>query len=413
MTDSQSICSGSFLVHKPTPSVVDEPSVVSDLDPMCAESPAETNQMTQEKKSPAMVALTGVIAVCCIIGVVMIGVLISTVNSTNMAPTIIVGGSTESAPSMGSTTSSVAGPDVPDTVPSVVSGDNYCAGKNPNIPNLECIIDEMTNPAVGPQAGSNITRGYKGEMDVEYEPITTPYYQAGLCPVNVHWHLGAEHYSLGEFDENGKGIREIEWYLEGGKNSEDDMGSFQCYHYDETDPKFTKQYDWKHCVGMEVGQTYEVHWPHSAAGACGTPNQYQTPFYDGVFCRGGIISLAPLNTYQKIGVQSQVYTIVNDEAYYNPDMIRGMIVDGEYGADVAKYTGSTTGTSRDNTICSRYTPITWQVDRKCHLISASSFDKMCANMKAQTDDMSMDVYPHGSRELVADHLAANNLVRRD
>eukprot|EP00959_Pyramimonas_sp_CCMP1952_P361950 7580033-Pyramimonas_sp.AAC.1 len=25
----------------------------------------------------------------------------------------------------------------------------------------------------------------------------------------------------------------------------------------------------------------QVHWPHSAAGACGTPNQYQTPFYDG------------------------------------------------------------------------------------------------------------------------------------
>ena len=40
-------------------------------------------------------------------------------------------------------------------------------------------------------------------------------------------------------------------------------------------------------------------------------------------------------------------------------------------------------------------------------------DKLCKDMLSQRDDMSMDVYPHGSRELVADHLAANNLVRRD
>merc|ERR1712061_688625 len=74
--------------------------------------------------------------------------------------------------------------------------------------------------------------------------------------------------------------------------------------------------------------------------------------------------------------------------------MRGWIVDGDYGLDIAKYTGSTTGTTRNNEICSRYTPITWQVDRKCHLISASSFDKMCADMKAQRDDMSKDLYAH-------------------
>merc|ERR1711918_268302 len=119
-------------------------------------------------------------------------------------------------------------------------------------------------------------------------------------------------------------------------------------------------------------------------------------------------TLDPLNTFEKIGVQSQTFTIVNDEHYYYPDLIRGMIVDGEMGSDIAKYTGSTTGTSRDNEVCSRYTPITWQVDRKCHMISASTFDKMCADMKAQRDDMSSDLHAHGSRELVADHLAANN-----
>merc|ERR1712107_624253 len=80
------------------------------------------------------------------------------------------------------------------------------------------------------------------------------------------------------------------------------------------------------------------------------------------------------------GVQGQVFTIINDEAYYYPELARGMIVDSEndeMGIDVAVYTGSTTGTTRNNRRCSAYAPITWQVDRKCHLISASSLTR-CA-----------------------------------
>jgi len=34
---------------------------------------------------------------------------------------------------------------------------------------------------------------------------------------------------------------------------------------------------------------------------------------------------------------------------------------------------------------------------------------MCADMKAQRDDMSEDIHPHGARKLVNDSLAANNL----
>merc|ERR1712050_499719 len=104
-------------------------------------------------------------------------------------------------------------------------------------------------------------------------------------------------------------------------------------------------------------------------------------------------------------------------------MIRGMITgvtrtidgmafpnfwDNSANADIAKYTGSTTGTTRSNTMCSQYTPITWQVDRKCHLISASAFDKMCADMKLQRDDMSGDLVAPGSRMVVSNNLAANN-----
>jgi len=298
-----------------------------------------------------------------------------------------------------------------------MAGANPCAGARPYdaapgdgyFHNTNCTLASGVIDVLE-QAGADVTAGYVGGFDTgTREPITDPYWKAGLCPVNVHWHLGAEHRSAGEFDEAGTGP-----VAHRRRTSATDpvrLG-FQCHKYDAHNPQYTTPYDWEHCVGMEVGQTYEVHWPHSAAGACGTPNQYQTPFYDGVFCTPGIISLSPLNTFEKIGVQSQVFTIVNDESYYYPDLIRGMIVDGTtYGHDVAKYTGSTTGTTRNNEVCSRYTPITWQVDRKCQLISASSFDKMCLDMKAQRDDMSGDLYAHGSRELVANHLAANNHQR--
>jgi hypothetical protein len=279
--------------------------------------------------------------------------------------------------------------------------DNTCAGKKVDFPNVDCV--HLTGP--GPQAGGNVTKGYVGKFETESVPLDSDYWKNSMCAVNVHWHLGTEHYSVGEYDESGDGpngnadppTRRL---------GEDVRGGFRCHHYNATDAKFTAEYEWKYCKDMKVGETYEVHWPHSAAGACGTVNQYQTPFYDGVFCTDGVLDLATLP--QQVGVQGQIFTIVNDESYYYPDMIRGWIVDGEYGEDIHYYTGSTTGTSRNNEICSQYTPITWQVDRKCHMISASSFDKMCYDMMNQRDDMSDDLHAHGSRELVIDELVANN-----
>ena len=93
-------------------------------------------------------------------------------------------------------------------------------------------------------------------------------------------------------------------------------------------------------------------------------------------------------------------------------MMKGALSGGDFWSDVAMYTGSTTGTSRDNQICSRYTPITWQVDRKCHMISASSFDKLCADMKKIADDMSGDLYAHGARETVSTSMVADNQQSR-
>ena len=263
---------------------------------------------------------------------------------------------------------------------------NPCAGTKLQIDDFDCVVNGVVQ-ALG-QAGTDVSVGYTGNLDMGNRvPVTQPFWLQGICPVNVHWHLGAEHRSYGQYDENGTGPEVAD------NNNEDNQRALsgevrlglRCYHYDEADAKFTTEYEWKHCIGMEVGETYEVHWPHSLAGACGTVNQYQAPFYDGVFCNADRLNLEILE--QQVGVQAQVFTIVNDEGYYFPDLMKGMIVDEALGmgTQVTKYTGSTTGTSRNNEICSGYTPITWQVDRKCHLISASTFDKMCADMKMQRD----------------------------
>jgi hypothetical protein len=290
---------------------------------------------------------------------------------------------------------------------------NVCAGKKLALDNKVCV------DLNAPQAGANVTKGYVGNLDVgDIEPNTKQYFQSSMCPVNVHWHLGTEHYSAGEYDEGGDGPHgnqpRPDWANRDLAEGEVRDG-FRCHHYDAEDPKFTTPYNWQHCEGMEVGETYEVHWPHSAAGACGTVNQYQSPFYDGVFCNldmdgltGLLETAGPQGIASAVGVHGQIFTIVNDEEYYYGDMIRGMIVDGDMGKDIHYYTGSTTGTSRDNEMCSSYAPITWQVDRKCHMISASSFDKLCYDMKMQRDDMSGDLHAHGSRELVHDDWAANN-----
>ena len=288
-----------------------------------------------------------------------------------------------------------------------------------------------------------MTEGYVGGFDAKSRvPITQKYSDAGLCAVNVHWHLGAEHLSVGAngYDTHGSGPagtgshRMLAAAAAAAAAASGDASAvsttrprasdptapvrqgYQCSHYKTMTAPQKVEYDWKYCEHMHVGETYEVHWPHSAAGACGTQWQMQSPFYEGVFCRDGIITIAPLNTFEKIGVQGQVFTIVNDDdpALYVDNLIEGMIVNEatNHGTDMGIYTGSTTGTSRDNEVCSRYTPITWQVDRKCHKISASSFDKMCKDMLAQKADMHSDVHPHGARALSAHTLVANNQQSR-
>jgi len=302
-----------------------------------------------------------------------------------------------------------------------MTGTNPCAGKKlsatvPALNNKDCWKTDGVRNAIE-QAGGDVSEGYQGTLNSSVIPIKTHYYKTALCPVNVHWHLGAEHRSAGQFDEEGtspeNGLAPEDENPEDARRLAAARYGYACRHYKKDDARFNTNYTWKYCQGMHVGETYEVHWPHSALGACGTPYQYQDPFYDGVFCHAtaeAVGKLSQQDIASNVGVQGQVFTIINDEDYYYPELIRGMIVDAEkfMGTNITAYTGSTTGTSRNNKVCSAYAPITWQVDRVCHLISASSFDKMCADMLQMRDDMSGDIHPHGARELVWKNLTANN-----
>ena len=116
-----------------------------------------------------------------------------------------------------------------------------------------------------------------------------------MCPVNVHWHLGAEHTSYGEYTvehsaggKNGPSTAKYDARQPAGRKLLAASGGTtylggRCTKYDSLTADQKKDYDWKYCKNMVVGETYEVHWPHSAAGDCGTKWQYQTPFYDGAW----------------------------------------------------------------------------------------------------------------------------------
>lgn len=335
--------------------------------------------------------------------------------------------------------------------------------------NAAC-FDDNQDVTANPQAGADVTPGIydmsTNLIDAASMPAVQVDFENGeypMCAVNVHWHLGAEHRSTGQYDETGTGPADHTRRKLSGETETTRLGH-QCHHYDDTMAKFTTevrlalakspacllllalelappyhpappppflgweaephtlwwQYEWEHCVDMKVGETYEVHWPHSAAGDCGTKWQHQTPFYDGVLCINAAIEMIvagdiPMN--KAVGVEAQVFTITNDVDSHADDLaidLNGAVKMTGTWDDVAMYTGSTTGTSRDNEICSKYSPITWHVDRTCHMISAKKFDALCKMMQDNSatnggDDMSDDLYAHGARETVLEVLTASNI----
>ena len=180
-----------------------------------------------------------------------------------------------------------------DTAKTTLAGTNVCAGAKPTSgwDNMACYVDSVAT--LIEQAGGDVTMNGDGTFTQggndagDVAPIGTPYFQAGLCPVNVHWHLGAEHLSVGQYDDKGKGPAN-----DGGNDVSDEDGynarrqldgrrleaskkrlGHQCMYYDASDQRFNDTlYKWETCEKMLVGETYEIHWPHSAAGAPTAPS---------------------------------------------------------------------------------------------------------------------------------------------
>jgi hypothetical protein len=100
-----------------------------------------------------------------------------------------------------------------------------------------------------------------------------------------------------------------------------------------------------------------------------------------------------------VAIESIAYTIVNDDDHTYTDLVHGWDLPGLDTSSRVMYPGSTTGNSFNNEFCSPFT-VSWHVDKKCHAVSASSFDQMCCTMR-DTYGMKADLSPHSARQIVS------------
>lgn len=221
-----------------------------------------------------------------------------------------------------------------------------------------------------PQAPRDVSDGAVGHRVPKLNVISWDQIYNNLTHVNTHFHLGAEHRSAGEYDivQTNKAV--------GGATP----GLF-C-STSALQPQQLSSYNFQYCKDVKVGETYELHWVHSSNGVSVGAG------LGGAFQRG-------LNP--GVAVQAQVYTVVNDANNLNDNLMRQFDRSIAPNADIKYYMGSTTGGSYDDTTCSPFT-VSWYVDTKCRLISASSFDKMCKDLKDLGAEA--DAHPHSSRKPV-------------
>ena len=316
-------------------------------------------------------------------------------------------------------------------------GENPCIDSTGQAP-LRADLGDIECENAGAQSATDVTKGAPGTRDPALAPIAD-YNDMGMCTVNVHWHIGAEHRSEGQYDEAAAFDHpNKDTYAGSHRRLASADGGMRIGHmctkgkelWEANDASVrnadgsVNEYDWKYCKDMHVGLTYEFHWPHSSLGACQTPWQYQYHFLDGVLC-GATMGGVDINTAAAllgdkthgIGVEGQVFTIVNggDAEAKRPtwDVLNGW--DRQSAKDVAYYQGSTTGDAvqsgaNPGDMC-RGTGdlVTWHVDRECHTLEASTMDEMCRRMLViSADDMSPDVAPHGARETVVAALTDPN-----
>ena len=285
-----------------------------------------------------------------------------------------------------------------------------------------------------PQAPRNLDPAFIGDLEAPYEPVDGEVVN-DFIQVNLHFHLGAEHYSPGEYDiapqDTGFGrfrsqlsgrasknfwclkpyyrhlkycqhylagvIDELDWLVQYNEKTNPPMPDVRPGFFcglEGIHRWYLHPYKFRYCEDVKVGYTYEFHWVYSSAG----PLSSQPAVYPGlgqvfnrsvtpvVIVRGQVCRI--INNWH-LKTKRQVYADYNNFLYQwrQPSI-----------ADAVRYVGSTTSDAYDNNVCSPV-EVNWHMDTKCCTLSAQAMDLTCKKMKAQ--GLTGDLRPQSSRELVA------------
>ena len=215
--------------------------------------------------------------------------------------------------------------------------------------------------------------------------------------MNIHFHLGAEHKSNSY--NNGT---DSEAYDEGSKEFSVRPG-WMC-PISGLDQTQLEPYNFTSCLGPDVlvGKSYEIHYVHSTAGvdANTSDGRNSDDLSDGLGgAANGRNQLNPM-----IVVEGLIVQIV--QGAQDIDLFTAWDSASVDHNKSVIYSGSTTGTSHDNSKCSPYI-ITWHVNKECIQVSPQSFDNLCQVLRDKYNK-AIDIKAQGSRILVDPDYVVNS-----
>ncbi|CAJ1424518.1 unnamed protein product [Effrenium voratum] len=262
---------------------------------------------------------------------------------------------------------------------------------------LVCVVKcaDLACTDAEPQSPRDVTPGYVGHLTTRYEPYGEEE-RRNFLQANLHFHLGAEHRSKGEYDQAPPAS---------GLESTVAPGLF-CKTDGLTAPELA-DYTFEHCKNVSVGNTYEFHWVFST----GAPGQLADDGNEGELgIADGLGGAFARTVNADVIVRGQVCLIYNNASLDTDAKIEADYADflvkwrSPAPGQAVKYVGSTTGSSYNDEVCSP-AEVNWHVDLKCCKLSAQAFDRTC---KAMYDEgLREDLKPKGSRPPVDKRFVAD------
>jgi hypothetical protein len=254
------------------------------------------------------------------------------------------------------------------------------------------------------QAPRDVSDGYHGLFQTKVQP------QPALAVdkfehVNLHFHLGAEHRSNGEYDVNVSQLHDPKALRFHEPKATIRPGYFCNLQRLNVRESQLTEYKFEACKDVHVGNTYEFHWVFST-GSRGTVHG-DVVVGRSINIEDGLGGAFEFSMNPTVIVRAQVCTVVNDDSFDDSDFFLHWNEPAE--GSLVRYVGSTTGASYNNGDRCSKVEVSWHVDQKCCIISAKSLDHVCARMRAH--GMHDDVHPHSTRELVDKKLAADEYFK--